>query len=333
VVTRVQRAYRLAELVGSEVLAITDPLSGWPAQAELRLDEQLIPVDLFVGPIGLAGRPSRRDIERRFQNPDTGRGVLPQPGRIPLLVGVWEEDPDVVVERPVIALADPSLRAARTTTRFSVFQHLPSLIEAMHTGWVEHVNSRGERLRYLLPPLLPLAVTADISEMPLAAPVVQAVVLGSGLAEGDGEDPTSVERARRATTVVVRDARFAKKVVDAYGGLCAMCGLDAGLIEGAHIYPASAPGSPDEPWNGLALCPTHHTAFDRHLIAVRPADRAIMYKSTFADQVHTNVAAAALVNSTFPSLALPKDVALHPRYQMFVSRYEHFSGEYAWMTA
>jgi predicted restriction endonuclease len=178
-----------------------------------------------------------------------------------------------------------------------------------------------------------LAVTADIAEMPLLTPVVQAVVLGSGLTEGNGEDQTAVERARRATTVVVRDARFAKRVVDAYGGLCAMCGLDAGLIEGAHIYPAAAPGSTDEPWNGLALCPTHHTAFDRHIIAVRPADRAIMYKSTFAEQVHTNTAAAALVDSTFSSLALPKDAALHPRNQMFVNRYEHFSGEYDWMIA
>lgn len=331
VVTRAQLAYRLAELVGPETLTITAAGSGWPAQGQLHVDGQVLPVDLFVGPITLAYRENRRDIERRFQNPGQGRAVIPTPGRLPLLIGIWDTDADVYVERPVIAVADPTLRVDRTTTRFSVFQHLPSLIEAMHTGWVEHVNSAGERLLYLLPPLLPMAVTADAAGLDISTSIVQAVVLGSGLADDDDGD--AGERARRATNVVVRDARFAKQVVDAYGGMCAMCGLDAGLVEGAHIYPAAAQGSPDKPWNGLALCPTHHSTFDRHLVGVRLADHAIVYRSTLMDQVSTNAAAAAFVNATYPSLALPSDEKLRPRQDMFVRRYEHFAGEYDWLIA
>jgi HNH endonuclease len=129
------------------------------------------------------------------------------------------------------------------------------------------------------------------------------------------------------------DARFAKKVVDAYGGTCAMCGLDAGLIEGAHIYPAAAPLSPDEPWNGLVLCPTHHTTFDRHLVAVRPTDHAIVYNSVLTHQVDSNPAAAALVGCTFPSLALPAETSMCPRQEMFVQRYKHFGGQYDWLIA
>jgi HNH endonuclease len=203
----------------------------------------------------------------------------------------------------------------------------------MHTGWVDHVNSAGERVRYLLPPLLPMAVGADLVEVAVPTPVVQAVVLGSGLTESAEDDYAAVARARRATTVVVRDARFAKQVVDAYGGMCAMCGLDAGLIEGAHIYPAAAPGSPDKAWNALALCPTHHSIFDRHLVGVRPTDRTIVYSPTLAAQVSGNVATAALVDSTFPSLALPQYASMHPKHEMFTKRYEHFARQYDWLVA
>lgn len=201
----------------------------------------------------------------------------------------------------------------------------------MHTGWVEHVNSTGERLLYVLPQLLPMAVAADAAKLDISTAIVQAIVLGSGLTDDDQEDAR--ERARRATTVVVRDARFAKQVVDAYGGMCAMCGLDAGLIEGAHIYPAAAQGSPDKPWNGLALCPTHHSSFDRHLVGVRLTDNAIIYSSTLMDQVSTNPAAAAFINSTFASLTVPTDPTKRPRRDMFVKRYEHFAGEYNWLIA
>lgn len=318
-VTRAQLAYRLSELVGLETLVITASLSGWPAHGELTVDGDVVPVDLFVAPITLAYREDRRHIERRFQNPGQGRAVLPTPGRLPLLIGIWEDDVDVAVKRPVIALADPTLRTERTTTRFSVFQHLPSLIEAMHTGWIDHVNSSGERVRYLLPPLLPMAIGADLAGVAVPTPLVQAVVLGSGLTESDGDDYAAVARARRATTVVVRDARFAKQVVDAYGGMCAMCGLDAGLIEGAHIYPAAAPGSPDKAWNGLALCPTHHTIFDRHLVGVRTTDHTIVYSPTLAAEASGNAAAAALVNSTFPSLALPQDASMRPSTRCLLS--------------
>lgn len=45
-------------------------------------------------------------------------------------------------------------------------------------------------------------------------------------------------------------------------------GNDA-LVEAAHIIPFSI-GRNDKPTNGLALCPNHHWAMDRHLIAPCP---------------------------------------------------------------
>ena len=41
------------------------------------------------------------------------------------------------------------------------------------------------------------------------------------------------------------------------------------LLEAAHIVPVASDGS-DSPANGLPLCPTHHSAFDRHLFAINP---------------------------------------------------------------
>lgn len=57
-----------------------------------------------------------------------------------------------------------------------------------------------------------------------------------------------------------------------------MCGLDEGLVEGAHIYPVEAPGSADELWNGLAaLCANHHRAFDLHRVCVVPGNLRVSF--------------------------------------------------------
>jgi hypothetical protein len=203
----------------------------------------------------------------------------------------------------------------------------------MRTGWVEHVNSHDELVRYLLPSLLPMAVSAEQAGATVPSPVVQAVVLGSGLIDGSGVDVMAIQRARRATTAIIRDARFSKQVTDAYGGHCAMCGLDSGLIESAHIYPAAAVGSPDTVTNGIALCPTHHTAFDRHIVGVHPDSRSISYNPVFAQQKPRNPAAESLIRGTFSTLAEPKAPALRPSRVMFEKRYEHFAGQYTWLGA
>lgn len=54
-------------------------------------------------------------------------------------------------------------------------------------------------------------------------------------------------------------------VLENFQGRCAICGFDVReILEAAHIrgYGISAPERMD-PANGIALCPTHHTAYDR----------------------------------------------------------------------
>lgn len=77
------------------------------------------------------------------------------------------------------------------------------------------------------------------------------------------------ERALRTVNELYRDARFSGSVLSAYGHQCAVCGLRLGLLDAAHIVTVKA-GPSDEVANGLALCPTHHRAYDRGILGVLP---------------------------------------------------------------
>lgn len=102
-----------------------------------------------------------------------------------------------------------------------------------------------------------LEVLTKISEDPEKAE-------DSDLAEASADRREFLASFRRLR----RDARFRKKILDAYAHRCAVCGLQLDLLEAAHIVPVSYPGSTDEISNGIALCPLHHAAFDRCLISI-----------------------------------------------------------------
>ena len=85
--------------------------------------------------------------------------------------------------------------------------------------------------------------------------------------EPDVAEGLSADRRREAREISqwVRDRRFARRVLIAYGGRCAFCGVNAKLVDGAHIVPVAG-GGDDRVANGIAACPTHHRAFDQHLL-------------------------------------------------------------------
>lgn len=323
---------RIAELVGEDVLRIESPQNGWPALGNLVVDGVAAPVAIFAGSVGLSHR-GRDGVERRFQNPGTNRPIVEIPGRDPLLLGLWEADEFEEVGRPLLVSAEARLRVGRTT-RYSVFASMGMLRSALDTGWSEGRSSDGETIRAFAPPLLPLSFRMDKDEAVPPAPAVQAAVEGSGLLSADDQDlPAASERARRAGSTLVRDARFSKRVVDAYRGLCAMCGLDVGLVEGAHIYPVSAPASYDEAWNGLALCANHHLAFDKHLIGVEVESSEIRMHERVLDQIPNSPAVASFVDGTYERLAAPHDRRARPRDEMFRRRYEFYVDSYDWLNA
>lgn len=283
-----------------------------------------------MGRVGRSHR-NRDDIERRFQDPGSNRPVVSVPGRRSVLVGLWEEDDFVAVPRPVVVTADANRREG-LTTRWSAFAPIVSLDEALRTGWSTHVSDSGELIRCLLPALLPAAVAADAAGVEPDAPLVRTAVDASGLLDDPGVSPDApaAERVRRTATSLVRDAKFSGRVLDAYGRRCAMCGLGLGLVQGAHIYPASAPGSQDETWNGLSLCANHHAAFDRHMVAVRPDTLAIVFRGDVLLDAQDDPTTAALVDGTRPVLH-PAAAGAAPSATMFLKRYAHYGDRYTWL--
>src|SRR5437879_1305299 len=96
---------RVVAVVGEDVLRLTDASSRWPTLGELVVDGVVTPVALYLGLVGLSQR-GRDDVERRFQNPADGRAILEIPGRELLLLGLWEADSTMHIERPLLVSAD-----------------------------------------------------------------------------------------------------------------------------------------------------------------------------------------------------------------------------------
>src|SRR3712207_3081262 len=94
-------AGRIAELVGDDILRITDAATGWPALGELLVGDEAIPVAAYVGPV-TSGHRGRDEVERRFQNPGGGRPITTVRGREVLLLGLWEADALIRVKRPIL---------------------------------------------------------------------------------------------------------------------------------------------------------------------------------------------------------------------------------------
>jgi len=141
------------------------------------------------------------------------------------------------------------------------------------------------------------------------------------------ELPGNLERRRKivALSVVVRDARFRVRVVAAYGGRCAFCGLGASLVQAAHIVPVHDSGD-DRIANGLAACPTHHLAFDRGLIVVGD-DHSIslnpgaLARSGAAEEDHV-----VLGEGLNAQLRLPADTSVAPDPAGFAAHRDRWAG-------
>jgi len=105
------------------------------------------------------------------------------------------------------------------------------------------------------------------------------------------EELSKVGRKKVMATRLARDPVFASKVKAQFHQACAACGLQLGMVEAAHIIPVAHPEGVDDVWNGIALCPNHHRAFDANLMVVEPdlrvyldADRvALLEESGFGE--------------------------------------------------
>lgn len=132
-----------------------------------------------------------------------------------------------------------------------------------------------------------------------------------GLAEPGQEPFLGPDRQMILSSRAFRDQSFARQVKRAYGGRCAMSGLELRNgggrpeVEAAHILPVEERG-PDTVRNGLALSGTIHWMFDRGLVSV-DADYALL--------VARGSIAAEVADRLFVAdrrLLMPSDPMLRP---------------------
>lgn len=139
--------------------------------------------------------------------------------------------------------------------------------------------------------------------------------------ERAGELTTSEDRLSRIVKRLERSAQFRANVLASYGNRCAVSGLSSGgmggLIEAAHIKGAGRPDyGPDHVTNGVALTPTLHRLFDRHLFSFRYAgDELIVVTSNqlTMKMVENSKTGSRLAVEDGQKVRLPLEISTRPR--------------------
>ena len=132
----------------------------------------------------------------------------------------------------------------------------------------------------------------------------------------------------------MRDARFSRRVIGIFLQQRTLCDVRASAWNSqasSHLPGLRARVLRDEPWNGLALCPNHHLAFDRYLVAIDIDTRAIVFHPDVIHHASGSPAVKALIDGTFHRLAEPAMPGGRPRSDMLRKRYEHYADYYGWM--
>jgi hypothetical protein len=306
---------------GPTVAQVIDARDGWPGLIQVQVGGLPRRFSLHVGQIHSM---ARKPYEYRFQNAGQNRPVTVLPGTELLLLALWLGD------QPNVFVAVEPERRVGHLTRFSLLFNLSLIRSAQETGWAGPMfNKKGGMYWSFFPQLLPTFIESLDSKVTLESKDVLIAVGGAGLVDQPAE-VTAAARARAAVTRLIRDARFANAVVNAYDSRCAMCGINMGLVSGAHIFPVSAPGSNDHPTNGLALCENHHRAFDNHKIWVHPDSRKLAIHPSMISSAARDERDGVFVNATTAVLAEPRDRINLPASQMFKERYSYFKGAYDW---
>jgi putative restriction endonuclease len=96
------------------------------------------------------------------------------------------------------------------------------------------------------------------------------------------------------------------------------------LLDAAHILPDGHPrGEPVLP-NGLALCRLHHSAFDAHILGIRP-DLVIDIRKKVMDEADGPMLRHGLQGFHGQAIHVPRPAELRPSAELLAMRYELFT--------
>ena len=220
-------------------------------------------VTVFIGNIHSARRP----------NPDEHR--IQCPGDLPEKLRNRRRTGDAVLvlgfsaDVHTFSAWDPDRFLARDSVqRFSLYTRLSRMQEAAAQGLSTHIDTDGQSVIMFHPDLIGLYVENPTAFHRDPDRALQRV-------RDDYKQfparPTEVNRRRIpvTSTAYPRSPLFRQEVLEAYSHRCAMCGIQLGLVDAAHIVPHAHPQGHDVVSNGLALCTLHHRSFDTGLLYVR----------------------------------------------------------------
>ena len=111
-----------------------------------------------------------------------------------------------------------------------------------------------------------------------------------------------------------RDPKFTKNVINAYENKCAICNVQLGIIEAAHIIPHALPQSSNKVDNGIALCRNHHKLYDNGLIIIDLDQKISINKNVkdFLDQANLLNGFEKLESEISKGYSVPDDRKLQP---------------------
>jgi putative restriction endonuclease len=163
-----------------------------------------------------------------------------------------------------------------------------------------------------------------------------ALVVGAHLTRpADTLSPSDAERALREELPPGRDAAFRRTILEVYDYRCAACGIRVllnhamSLVEAAHLIPFGESRN-DKPTNGMALCPNHHWAMDRHLIAPCPDSkrRAGIWRVNEERLDERIEGQRDLVGLAGKAVIPPSEEKFYPSLESLRWREEHLSATY-----
>jgi len=141
----------------------------------------------------------------------------------------------------------------------------------------------------------------------------------------DDRDATLQRRyAERAAWVRLHQPEFRIKVLAAYRGLCAVCGLRRrALLDAAHIIKdRDERGDPVTP-NGLSLCKIHHAAYDQDLLGITP-DHGVCINAGLLEETDGPMLLHGLQEMHGRSIEVPRRRADRPDRERLDFRYQRF---------
>lgn len=247
---------------------ILPPTTAFPIRYHLLQGLEAIPARLYIWNISHGGGTKRKASEYRIQITSGVTQFQPEPGGRTLIMGWWDEvgvfagfdyqhHADPLGSSPSIQVGEGAMRQAAVDGMAVHQRGNKEIVIAFRPEFAGAYVAQLEDLHRAGISKKEVALLNRIATDPNAVPDTEiAADVGTG----------ARKRAMATVRRALRDYRFSRRILKAYGHRCAFCGVQMNLLDAAHILPVEHPRGVDTTANGVAVCTLHHRAYDNALI-------------------------------------------------------------------